>query len=61
MKEMNDSEWMEWKERNRTEIETNHPDWNTHQVSTYLNNLADIFEGQGLILRPRSVRTCTRY
>ena len=55
-KEMTMNEWTDWQRLNRSEIETNHPDWNASQVSRYLHILADIFEGQGLICRPANVR-----
>ena len=53
---MTEQEWMDWKNNNRIEIEHKHPEWTDAQVSTYLHGMADIFEGQGLICRPRSVR-----
>ena len=55
-REMTMLEWTEWLATNRAQIVTKHPDWNVKQVSTYLHGMADMFEGQGLILRPRSVR-----
>ena len=52
-KEMTQEQWVEWMKTNRAEIRAKHPDWNALRVSTYLQNMADIFEGQGLIIRPR--------
>ena len=52
-KEMTQEQWVEWMKTNRAEIRTKHPDWNAYQVSTYLQGMADIFEGQGLIQRPQ--------
>lgn len=55
-REMTEQEWMDWKNNNRIEIEHKYPEWTDTQVSTYLHGMADIFEGQGLICRPRSAR-----
>ena len=55
-KRMTGADWVDWVNRNRIETEAKHPEWTRAQINTYLRGLADIFEGQGLICRPRGAQ-----